>query len=85
MKTSMIQRNILPDRTVLRAVQASCFAAAALIPTLAFRKFAEVDLSRAGLLVGVLSALTLAFLCTVLGVFLEIRMRETQGTPQSPG
>lgn len=83
MKLQMLHRNILSDRAVLRTVQAGCFAAAALIPTLAFHKFAEVDLSRAVLLVGVLSALALAFLSTVLGVFLEIRMREVQGTPEA--
>lgn len=84
MKSTILQRSLLSDRAVFRTVQAACFASAALIPTLAFHKFTEVGLSRDGLWVGVLSALALAFLSTVLGVFLEIRMREPHGMSKAP-
>lgn len=83
MNPAFLQRNILSDRAVLRTVQVACFAAAALIPTLAFHTFAKIGLSRDGLLTGVLSVLALAFLSTVLGVFLEIRMRQAHGMSKS--
>jgi hypothetical protein len=42
---------------------------------LAFRRFSELELSEFQLLVGVVAIVSLAFLCTVLGLLLEPKKR----------
>jgi len=60
---------------VARFGQVVSFVGACLIPVLAFRKFPELELSEAQLLIGVIATMSLALFCTVLGLFLESRTR----------
>jgi hypothetical protein len=67
----LLTRRIASDTAVARLGQAVCFGGACLIPVLVCRKFATLELSEADLLIGVLATMSMALLCTVLGVLLE--------------
>jgi len=67
----LLTRKVASDTAVARFGQILCFGAACLVPVLAIRKFAELELSEAQLLIGVLATMSLALLCTALGVLLE--------------
>jgi len=75
MMTQLLNRRVASDAAVARFGQMACFAAACLIPVLAFRRFSELELSEYQLLVGVVATVSLALLCTVLGLFLESNKR----------
>lgn len=62
---------VASDNVVARLGQAVCFGAACLVPVLVFRKFAELEMSEPQLLIGVLMTMSMALLCTVLGILLE--------------
>ena len=67
----LLTRRIASDTVVARVGQAICFGGACLIPVLVCRRFATIDLSEAELLIGVLATMSMALMCTVLGVLLE--------------
>jgi MFS superfamily sulfate permease-like transporter len=71
----LLTRKVASDSLVIRIVQAGCFVAAVLIPFLAFRRFAELELSGAPLLVGVLGSMAMALFFTVLGVLLHLNVK----------
>jgi len=75
MVTQWLTRPVVSDAAVARVVQAGCFGAAGLIPWLAFRKFAELELSASDLMVGVLATLAVAVFFTGLGLLLEFKAR----------
>lgn len=59
---------IASDQTILRCTQCACFAAAGLVPLLAFHKLSELAISPVELLIGVLATLVLAAFYCVLGL-----------------
>jgi len=67
----LLTRRIASDTAATRFGQAACFGGACLIPVLVCRKFATIELSEAELLIGMLATMSMALLCTVLGVLLE--------------
>ena len=75
----VLMRRIASDSLVARFGQAVSFGGACLIPVLVFRRFAEIELSEAQLLIGVLAtmsmALILALICTVLGERVESKAK----------
>jgi hypothetical protein len=71
----LLTRRIASDTAVARFGQAVCFGAACLMPVLACRKFATLELSEAELLIGVLATMSMALLCTVFGVLLESKAK----------
>ena len=75
MITQSLTHRVASDTGVIRICQAACFAAAGLIPLLAFHKFAEMELSEVHLLVGVLATMSLALFYTALGVLLESKTK----------
>lgn len=70
-----LSRRVASEAAAARFGQLACFAAACLIPVLAFRKFPELELSEAQLLIGVVATMSLALSCTVLGVLLESKTK----------
>lgn len=78
MTTQFLTRHIASDAAVLRFTEAGCYLAAGLIPWLAFRKFAELEISKDQLLLGVLATMTIALLFTVLGVMLHCKAVSVQ-------
>ncbi len=68
-------RTIVSDRVVARFGQVVCFGGACLIPVLVFRRFTEIDLSEAQLITGVLATMSMALVCTLLGVILELKAK----------
>jgi len=77
----LLTRKVASDAAVARFGQLLCFGAACLIPVLAVRKFAELELSEAQLLVGVLATMSVALTCTALGVLLESKTKPAQSRP----
>jgi hypothetical protein len=75
MITQLLTRRVASDTEVIRFGQAACFVAAGLIPLLAFHKFAELGLSEAQLLVGVIATIPMALFYTALGVLLESKTK----------
>ncbi len=71
----VLKCQLASDAAVARFGQVFCFGGACAIPVLVFRKFAELDMSEAQLLTGVLATMSLALLCTVLGLHLEPRAK----------
>lgn len=67
----LLKCRVASDATLARFGQLLCFGGACAIPVLGFRKFAELDMSEAQLLIGVLATMSLALLCTVVGLYLE--------------
>ena len=67
----LLTRKVASDAAVARFGQAVCFGAACLVPVLALRRFAELEMTEPQLLVGVLATMSVALLCTALGVLLE--------------
>ena len=67
-------RSIASDSLVARLGQAVCFGGACLIPVLVFRRFAEIDLSEAQLLIGVLATMSMALLLALIGTVLGARI-----------
>jgi len=74
----VLTRKVASDAVVARLGQMVCFGGACLIPVLAVRKFAELELSEAQLLVAVLATMSVALTCTALGVLLEPRTKPAQ-------
>jgi hypothetical protein len=74
MITQLLRRKVASDAAVARFGQVICFGGACTIPVLAFRKFAELEMSEAQLLTGVLATMSVALLCTVAGLCLERQM-----------
>ena len=75
MITQLLKRRVASDTGMIRVVQAACYIAAALIPVLAFRKFADWELAEAHLLVGVIATMSMAVFYTALGVLLEFKTK----------
>ena len=69
----LLKRKVASDTAVARLGQVVCFVAACLIPVLVCRKFAELELSEAQLVIGVLNTMTMALVCAGLGVLLGFR------------
>lgn len=71
----VLMRRIASDRLAARLGQALSSVGACLIPVLVCRRFAEIELSEAQLLIGVVAtmsmALLLALIATVLGERVE--------------
>jgi uncharacterized membrane protein len=80
MITQLLKRRVGSDGAVARFGQVICFGAACIIPILAFRRFAELDMSEVQLLIGVLATMSLALLCAVAGLHLE---RQKKGSAKS--
>lgn len=71
----LLARRVASNSMVARFGQLVFFGGACLIPVLVFRKFAELELSEAQLLIGVLVTMSMALLCTALGVLLESKTK----------
>ena len=71
MVTKLLNRRVASDAAVVRLGQLACFGAACTIPVLVIRKFSQLDLSEVQLLIGVLGTMSLALLCTIVGLCLE--------------
>lgn len=71
MIAQFLKRSVVSDGAVARFGQVICFGAACIIPILVFRRFAELEMSEAQLLIGVLATMSMALLCTILGLHLE--------------
>ena len=67
---------------VARLGQVVCFGGACLIPVLVCRRFAALELSEGDLLIGVLVTMSMALLCTALGVLLEPRTNAARAESQ---
>ena len=67
-----LSRRVASDAAVARFGQFLSFACACLIPVLAFRRFSEVELSEAQLLIAVTATMSLAVLCAVVGELLVL-------------
>ncbi len=76
MITNLLKRRVVSDAAVFRVSQLACFGAACMIPVLVIRKLSQLDLSEAQLLIGVPGTMSLALLCTVVGLCLE-NLRKT--------
>ncbi len=68
MNFQILTRKLVADAVVARFGQAVCFGAAVLIPLLALRRFTELELTEAELLMAVLTTMSMALLCAVLGL-----------------
>ncbi len=71
MLKQLLTRSLVSDTVVARLGQVICFGGACLVPVPVFRKFGELELSEAQLLIGVLATMSMALVFTVLGVLLE--------------
>ena len=69
----LLTYKVASDSAVHRLGQMLCFTGACLIPVLAFRKFATLEITEAELLIGVIATMSLALLLTLLGLSLEPR------------
>ena len=70
-----LSRRVASDVAVARFGQFVSFACACLIPVLAFRRFSELELSEAQLLIGVVATMSLALHCAVLGELLKSKTK----------
>lgn len=78
MMTQLLHRRVASDTRVIRFAQAACFAAAGLIPLLAFRKFAELEISEVQLFWGMMATMAIALFYTALGVLLEFKVQAAE-------
>ena len=67
-----LSRRVASDIAVAWFGQFVSFACACLIPVLAFRRFSELELSEAQLLIGVVATMSLAISCVVAGELLVL-------------
>ncbi len=67
----LLTRSIVSDSVVARVGQTVCFGGACLIPVLVFRRFTEIEISEAQLIMGVLATMSMALVCALVGVILE--------------
>ncbi len=66
----LLVSKVASDKAVARFGQLICFGGACLVPVLVFRKFADLELSEAQLLIGVLATMSMALMFAVLGMLL---------------
>lgn len=78
MSTQFLTRHVATYAAVLRVTEAGCYLAAGLIPWMAFRKFAELEITKDQLLLGVLATMAAALLFTFLGVLLHFKTKSVQ-------
>ncbi len=71
----LLTRRVVSDAAVARVGQVVCFGAACLIPVLALRRLAELEVSEATLLIGVITTMSMALLCAVVGFLLESKSK----------
>ena len=67
-----LSRRVASDAAVARFGQCISFACACLIPVLTFRRFSELELSEAQLLIGVVATMSLAVSCAMIGELLVL-------------
>jgi hypothetical protein len=72
---SLLKRRVASDASVARLGQLAMFTTAGLVPVLVFRKFAALELTEVQLLLGVLATISVALLCTLLGMVTGLRAR----------
>lgn len=71
----LFKSHVVSERAVARLGQGIACAGACLIPVLAFRRFAEIEVSEAQLLIGVATTMSLAVSCAMLALLLESKTR----------
>ncbi len=71
----LLTRRVVSDVLVARVGQVVCFGAACLIPVLALRRLAALEVSEATLLIGVITTMSMALLCAVVGFLLESKSK----------
>ena len=75
MIAQLLKCRVASDATVARFGQFICFGGACAVPALVFRRFAELDMSEAQLLIGAVATMSLALLFTLVGLYLERQAR----------
>ncbi len=73
-----LTRSIVSDSAVARVGQTVCFGGACLIPVLVFRRFTEIEISEAQLIMGVLATMSMALVCSLAGMLLEPKAKAPQ-------
>ncbi len=67
----LLTRRLVSDTMAARLGQVVCFGGACLTPVLVCRRFTELELSEAQLLIGVLATMSMALVLASAGVLLE--------------
>jgi len=75
MITQLLKFRIVSDCAFYRFLQAMLFIMAGVVPAIVIRKLAAMDITEAGLMIGILVAMSFALLCGLLGLAFESKAK----------